>query len=85
MRVRSHIAVASGRSASVGHWQGRHEYETHRFPVGAMILDVKYCEFCGRNFLRRTQSKDRYCSKCLLTTLSLPVQETQKRVSELIH
>src|SRR2546425_5456391 len=45
-------------------WQGPYEYKSHRVPVGAMILDAKYCEMCGRNFLRRAQSKNRYCSKC---------------------
>jgi hypothetical protein len=59
-------------------------YETH-VPVGAIILDTKYCEFCGCNFLRRARSKDRYCSKCLLTILSLNGQKTANLVSELIH
>ncbi len=62
-----------------------HEYETHRVPVGATILDAKYCELCGRNFLRRVPSDDRYCSKCLPTILTVKCTNGQKSVSKLIH
>jgi hypothetical protein len=85
MRLRSHTSVAPGRIDPLTRWQGLHEYENHRIPVGAMILDAKYCEFCGCNFLRRAQSKDRYCSKCLLTFPALRAQETEKLLSELVH
>lgn len=64
---------------------GVHDYEAHRVPLGALILDAKYCELCGCNFLRRVQSKDRYCSGCLLTILSLNRQQGGKSGSELIH
>jgi ribosomal protein L37AE/L43A len=57
----------------------------HRVPFGATILDAKYCELCGRNFLRRAQSDDRYCSKCLSTILTVNAQMAEKPVSKLIH
>ena len=44
---------------TLARWQGLHEYGAHRVPVGAMILDAKYCEMCGCNFLRRARSRDR--------------------------
>jgi hypothetical protein len=75
-----HIGVMQSRA-----WNGVHDYEAHRVPIGALILDAKYCEYCGCNFLRRMQSKDRYCSKCLLTILSLTRTEAGKSDSELIH
>ncbi len=84
MRPRPHSPTEPGRVDPRARWQGLHEYETHRVPFGAMILDAKYCEFCGRNFLRRARSKNRYCSKCLLTFPTLNAPETEK-VSELIH
>jgi hypothetical protein len=57
------------RQPQVGSIQPRpsqrvHDYEIHRVPLGVLILDVKYCELCGCNFLRRV-GKDRYCSRCL--------------------
>jgi hypothetical protein len=85
MRVHPHTSAVPGRIDPLARWQGLHEYETHRVPVGAMILDAKYCEFCGRNFLRKARSRDRYCSKCLLTVLTLNAQKREKLVSELIH
>ena len=66
-------------------WQGLHDYEAHRAPLGALILDAKYCEMCGCNFLRRAQSKNRYCSKCLLTILCLNRHQGGKVRCELIH
>ncbi len=65
--------------------QGLHEYEIHRVPLGALVLDAKYCELCGCNFLRRAKSKDRYCSKCRLTMLTVNGEEAGKLVSQLIH
>jgi len=85
MRLRPRISAAPGRIDALTRWQGLHEYETHRVPVGAVILDAKYCEMCGCSFLRRAQSEDRYCSQCLLTIPSLHVQETSKLASQLIH
>ncbi len=85
MRLRSHIAAAPGRIYPLGRWHGLHEYETHRVPVGAMILDAKYCEFCGCNFLRRARSRDRYCSRCLVAIPTLNAPHAEKLVSELIH
>jgi hypothetical protein len=83
MRLRPHASAA--RIASVGRWEGLHEYGSHTVPVGAMILDAKYCELCVCNFLRRIRSKSRYCSKCLPTILTLNAQKAEKLVSELIH
>ena len=85
MRVRPHISAAPVRIDLLARWQGLDEYEIHRVPDGAMILDAKYCELCGRNFLRRAQSTDRYCSKCLLTILTVNAQRAEKPLSELIH
>jgi len=85
MRLRPHTLAAPGRIDALARWQGLHEYATHRVPVGAMILDAKYCEMCGCNFLRRGRSKDRYCSKCLLTIPTLNAQKAEKFVSELIQ
>jgi hypothetical protein len=85
MRVRLHTVAAAGRIDPPPRWQALHEYETHRVPVGATILDAKYCELCGRNFLRRARSDDRYCSKCLLTILTVNTQIAEKPVSKLIH
>jgi hypothetical protein len=85
MRPRLHISAAPGRIDPLGRWHGLGEYETHRVPVGAMILDAKYCEMCGCNFLRRARSKDRYCSKCRPTILMLNAQRAEKSASELIH
>ena len=77
--------VAPGRSEQVAHWQGRRDYESHRVPFGAMILDAKYCEWCGGNFLREAQSTTRYCSQCSLTIPSLNVPCSHKLASQLIH
>jgi hypothetical protein len=85
MRLRPHASAAPGRIGSLAGWQGLHEYETHRVPFGAMILDAKYCELCGRNFLRKARSKTRYCSKCLPTNFTLDAQRAEKPVSQLIH
>ena len=85
MRLRLQTSAVPGRIDPLARWRGLHEYETHRVPVGAMILDAKYCEMRGRNFLRSARSKDRYCSKCLLTVLTLNAQRTEKPMSELIH
>lgn len=59
--------------------------ESHRVPFGALVLDAKYCELCGCNFLRKKQSKDRYCSQCLLTMLIVNREEDEKLLSQLIH
>ena len=76
-----HIRVIQSRA-----WHGLHDYETHRVPLGALILDAKYCELCGYNFLRRLRSRDRYCSKCLRMILSLnPQQGGKLGSSNLIH
>ena len=85
MRLRLQTSAAPVRIDPLARWLGLLEYETHRVPVGAMILDAKYCEFCGCNFLRRARSKDRYCSKCLLTIPTLNAQKAEKPVSQLIH
>jgi len=79
-KAKKALAVIQSRA-----WHGLHDYEAHRVPFGALILDAKYCEFCGCNFFRRVQSKDRYCSKCLLTILSVNRQQGGKLGSELIH
>jgi hypothetical protein len=84
MRLRSRIAT-SGRSDPLARWQGLREYEAHEVPAGARILDSKYCEWCGCNFLREAKSADRYCSKCWPAILTLNAQKAQKRASELIH
>jgi len=80
MRLHFHTSARPDRTARVERWAAVHEYETHRVPLGAVVLDAKYCEFCGCNFLRRAFSEDRYCSNCLLTILTVNGQE-----SELIH
>ena len=85
MRLRPHTLAAPGWIEPHARWHGLGEYETHRVPVGAMILDAKYCEFCGCNFLRRAQSKGRYCSKCLLAIPTLNARKAEKPVSQLIH
>jgi hypothetical protein len=85
MGVRLHTAAVPGRLDLLDRWQGLHEYETHRVPVSAMILDAKYCEFCGRNFLRKARSKDRYCSNCRHTILALNAQKIKKPKPQLIH
>jgi hypothetical protein len=85
IRLRPRISAAPGRNDPFLRWHGLREYETHRIPVGAMILDAKYCEWCGCNFLRQAQSETRYCFRCLLTIPALNVQGSQKLASQLIH
>jgi hypothetical protein len=58
MRFRPDASAALGQIDPLARWKDQQEYDTHRVPVGAMILDAKYCEFCGCNFLRRVRSKD---------------------------
>jgi hypothetical protein len=84
MRLRSHTATP-GRSDPIARWQGLREYETHRVPAGAKILDAKYCEWCGCNFLREAKSSNRYCSKCWPLILTLNARKAQKLASQLIH
>jgi len=50
MRLRLHTVAAAGRIDPPRHWRALHEYETHRVPVGATILDAKYCECAGATF-----------------------------------
>jgi len=85
MRPRPHTSAAPSRNIPIGQWPGPHDYEAHRAPLGAVILDAKYCELCGCNFLRRAESKDRYCSTCLLTTLIVNGEAADKWISQLIH
>jgi len=85
IRLRPRVSAAPGGSDSLVRWQGLREYETHRVPAGTMILDAKYCEWCGCNFLRIAQSQTRYCFQCLLTIPALNVQGSQKLSSQLIH
>lgn len=85
MKLPPHTSVAPGRIDPIGRWQGLHEYESHTVPLGAMIVDTKYCELCGRNFLRKAQSKNRYCSKCRLTILAVKAHAAEKPTSKLIH
>jgi hypothetical protein len=85
MRLRPHTSAVRSWIVPVALWQGLHEYETHRVPAGAVVLDAKYCELCGCNFLRRKQSKDRYCSKCLLTVLTVNREKDEKVPSQLVH
>ena len=66
-------------------WPGLGEYDNHRVPLGALILDAKYCELCGCNFLRRKQSSDRYCCGCLLTLLIASREEEERPTSQLVH
>ena len=66
-------------------WQALHEYTSHQVPLGAVILDAKYCEFCGCNFLRRSQSPDRYCFTCLLMLGTVNPHEIERLVPELTH
>jgi hypothetical protein len=83
MRLRSHTATR-GRNIALWH-KGLLEYETHRVPAGAKILDAKYCEWCGCNFLRETKSPNRYCSKCWPLILTLNTRKAEKPTSQLIH
>jgi len=85
MGMLHHFSAARSRIVPVAHWQGLDEYESHRVPLGALILDAKYCELCGCNFLRRKQSKDRYCARCLLTILTVNREEDEKLPSQLVH
>jgi hypothetical protein len=85
MGVRLHTAAVPGRLDPLEPWHGLHEYEVHRVPVGAMILDAKYCELCGCTFLRNAKSKNRYCSNCRHTILALNAQRIKKRKPQLIH
>jgi len=84
MRLR-HRTTTPGRSDPLARWQGLSEYETHRVPAGAKILDAKYCEWCGCNFLREAKSASRYCSKCWPLILTLNARQVQKLASQLIH
>lgn len=84
MRLRSHTATP-GRSDPLARSQGLREYKTHRVPAGAKILDAKYCEWCGCNFLREAKSASRYCSKCWPLILTLNARQVQKLASQLIH
>jgi hypothetical protein len=52
MRLRSHTAIPV-RSDLLARWHGLWEYETHRVPAGATILEAKYCEWCGCNFFAK--------------------------------
>ena len=85
MKLLPHTSAAPGRSDPHARWQGLHEYVSHTVPLGAMILDAKYCELCGRNFLRKAQSEDRYCSKCWPTILTLNQRKGEQLASQLIH
>ncbi len=85
MRLRSNTSAAPGRTDPIGRWQGLHEYESHTAPLGAMILDTKYCELCGRNFLHKARSKNRYCSKCWPTILTSNARKGEQLASQLIH
>ena len=85
MRAHPHSTAERWRIVPIAHWQGMHEFESHRVPFGAVVLDAKYCEFCGCNFLRRKQLKDKYCSTCLLTMLTVNQEEEEKLLSQLIH
>jgi len=84
MRLRSHTATP-GRSYLIARRHGLRDYETNRVPAGAKILDAKYCEWCGCNFLREAKSASRYCSKCWPLILTLNARKAQKVASQLIH
>lgn len=85
MRVHPHSSAAQCRLVSIAQWQRQPGLEGHRVPFGALVLDAKYCELCGGNFLRRKQSKDKYCSQCLLRLHILDQEEDKKLLSRLIH
>jgi hypothetical protein len=57
MRVHPYTSAGPGRIDPLARWQGLREYETHRVPVGAMILDAKYCELCGCTFFAERDPK----------------------------
>ena len=67
------------RMAQGAEW---HQYE-NGVPSGSAILDVKFCEFCGHLFLRKVESEDKYCSKCLLAVPTLRIKDEGR--SESIH
>jgi len=67
------------RMAQGAEWQ---QYES-RVSSCSVVLSVKFCEFCGRLFLRKIQSEDRYCSKCLLAIPTLSAKDEGR--SESIH
>jgi hypothetical protein len=85
MKLRPNTIAAPTRYSAPTDWQGLHQYETHKVPIGAVILDAKYCEFCGCNFLRRTQSQDRYCFNCLLNIVTVDRREAEWLVPELMQ
>ena len=85
IRLRSRISTAAGRNDALARWRVLRDYETHTVPVGAMILDTKYCELCGCNFLRRATSQSRYCSNCWPTISALNARKAVKLPSQLIH
>jgi hypothetical protein len=85
MKLHSHSSAPRSRIVPLAHWQDLQKYENHRVPLDALILDAKYCELCGRNFLGRKQSRDRYCSGCLLAFLTSNREEDAKLPSNLVH
>ena len=47
----------------------------HRVPQGAQVVESKYCQACGNNFLRAAGSQDKYCRRChALPTMSALTQ-----------
>jgi len=85
VKLLPHTSAAPGRMDRLGRWQGLHEYVSHTVPLGAKILDAKYCEWCGCNFLREAKSANRYCSKCWPLILTLNQRKGEQLVSQLIH
>ena len=84
MRLPSHTTTPA-QSDSSARRQGLREYETHRVPAGAKVLDAKYCEWCGCNFLREAMSTYRYCSECWPLVHTQNARQAEKLRSQLIH
>jgi hypothetical protein len=84
MRLRSHTAIPV-RSDPLARWHGLWEYETHRVPTVATILDAKYCEWCGCNFLREAKSANRYCWNRWPLILTRNARKVETSTSRLIH
>jgi len=52
MRLRSRTAIPV-RSDPLARWHGLWEYETHRVPAGATILDAKYANGVAATFFAK--------------------------------
>jgi len=80
MSLRSHMRIPA-----ILNWRPPLEYETLEVPLGVEIMDAKYCEWCGRNFLRQAQSAVKYCPTCLPTILAANRDKARRLASRFVH